>query len=384
MLGLAAVVTWAALYWDEYRHRIMRQKIEHALKQRTGGFYMVQYDQLTLDEAGGNLQIKNFSLKPDERVMKQEEASGQLPSLIVEITIPHLSVTGVKTPRALLKKEIVGKKILFKNPLIRIFYSGQGPDSLKNLPTRNVYKQVLGELKSIQAGTIEVEGGRIITQHLKTGEAGLVMHDVFIRLTEVAIDSTSAMDSSRLLFAKEVQVGCGRINWKTMDGFYDLALDSILIHSSSRTASARRFRIEPRLSERAFVKKKRWQDDRFDFGFREVRMEGLDMEALFRESIVAENMVIGSSSFRIYRDKGKPRDRKNRTGFYPHQVFRKLPVEVSVRKLELQNSFVEYKERNPVTGLSGKVQFHHVQVVIHHLDNSREENRQEVVMKVGS
>ena len=89
---------------------------------------------------------------------------------LLKITIPSILVTGVKTPRALLSKEIVGKKLHIINPVIDIFYTKAGKDSARNIPTRDVYQQILGNLNMIQIDTLEITGAQISTRNLKTGK----------------------------------------------------------------------------------------------------------------------------------------------------------------------------------------------------------------------
>ncbi len=85
------------------------------------------------------------------------------------IEIQSITVTGVKTPQALLNKEIAGSKLHIRNPVIDIVYTRKGEDSSKSVPTNEVYKQILGDLKQIKIDTLMVTGAQIMTRDLKTG-----------------------------------------------------------------------------------------------------------------------------------------------------------------------------------------------------------------------
>jgi hypothetical protein len=93
---------------------------------------------------------------------------------------------------------------------------------------------------------------------------------------------------------------------------------------------------------------------------------------LFNENIVADSILAGSASFKIYRDLSIVRDKKNRVGTYPHQSIDKIPISVQVKKLILSNTFVEYKEKSKISAQSGKVQFHNVYASITNLTNNNE------------
>jgi hypothetical protein len=81
------------------------------------------------------------------------------------------------------------------------------------------------------------------------------------------------------------------------------------------------------------------------------------MRKLSNEYLKAEKMSIGKSVFKIYRDLAKPRDKKNRVGYYPQQVLDDIPMDFNIGKVNVRNSFVEYKERNHIPGNRGLFSF---------------------------
>jgi hypothetical protein len=93
---------------------------------------------------------------------------------------------------------------------------------------------------------------------------------------------------------------------------------------------------------------------------------------LFEENLVADSILIGAATFKIYRDLAMPRDKKNRVGYYPQQVIQTIPVSFRVGKVILSNGFLEYKERNRITRQSGKVQFYSVYANINNFTNDKE------------
>ena len=95
------------------------------------------------------------------------------------------------------------------------------------------------------------------------------------------------------------------------------------------------------------------------------------MQRLLDEYIQADAMTIGGSSFKVYRDLARPRDKKNRVGYYPHQVLDNIPIRFAVKKVNIRNSFVEYKERNHITRQSGKVQFYSVNGTLTNFTNDK-------------
>jgi hypothetical protein len=83
---------------------------------------------------------------------------------------------------------------------------------------------------------------------------------------------------------------------------YNYSADSISLSTASGSAQIKRFVIDPALREDAFVKSLSTQDDRFNFQINNIRIHQINLQELFNEKLMADSLLIGSSSFKIYRD----------------------------------------------------------------------------------
>lgn len=377
---ILTVIAGSIVYWNIYKKQIIHNELENAIREKTGGLYILKYDTLRLDEVAGDLSVANLRLVYDSSKYITRLKAGNAPPILLKIEIPSLTVSGVKTPRALLNKEIVGKNIHIKSPVIQIIYTNTGKDSSRNVPTKEVYDQVLGDLDMIKVDTVEISGAQIITRNIQTGKETLQLKNTTIRLSNVAVDSKSKADASRFLFARQFFFYSENISWPSADRLYHYSADSISLDSEKRSAYIKKFLIDPQLSEDAFVKSLPVQNDRFDFVLASIQVHHIDMQQLFKESLFVDSILIGSSSFKIYRDLSIPRDKKNRIGSYPHQALSKIPIPVQIKKMILSNSFVEYKEKNTRTNQAGKIQFHDIAATITNVANTDEAIRKNNVM----
>ncbi len=377
---LLAGIAGGIIYWKAYRKQIIRNKLEDAVYDKTEGLYSLRYDKLSLDEVAGNLTVTNITLAYDSNKYASRLSKEDAPAILLAIQVPFISVSGVKTPRALLDKEIVGKKILIRDPVIQIVYTNAGKDSMRNIPTVDVYRQILGDLNMIKVDSLIITGAQISTSNLKTGEKNIKLENTSIRLLDVAVDSEAASDTTRLLFAKQLFLTSEKISWPSKNKLYDYSADSVSLTSASGSAYVKKFLINPTLNENAFVKSLPTQDDRFDFAINDIGIHDLDMHALFNERIVADSIHIRSASFKIYRDLSIPRDKKNRVGSYPHQALEEIPVPIRVKKIVLSNAFVEYKEKNPRTNQAGKVQFFNTYATLTNVTNDKNSIQENNIM----
>jgi hypothetical protein len=358
-------------YWNTNKKSIIRNKLESAIAEKSKGFYKVKYDNMEIDEIAGFLSVTNMQLSYDTNLYRMAVGMGKTPSLLLSIQIPELTVTGVKTPKALLENEIVGSKLEIKNPRIDIQYTNQGKDSGRHAPTKEIYEEILGGLDLIHIDTVLISGAQITTKNLKTGKSAVEIQDVFIRMIDIKVDSTGHMDDSRYLFAKELSVNAGKVTWASGNKRYKYRLENLSLNSGSRDLTIEKFNMNPTMDEQAFVNSIPTQDDRFDFSFNRVSLRNIDLQKLFNEVIVSESLVINAASFKVYRDLAIPRDKVNRVGKYPHQVIDDIPLPFKIGKLILSNTFVEYKERNHISRESGKVQFYNVHATINNFTNDK-------------
>ncbi|HEY6063941.1 MAG TPA: hypothetical protein VIV35_10055, partial [Chitinophagaceae bacterium] len=209
LLFFIAVITAGLWYWNTHKKAFIKNKLETAIREKSDGLYKIKYDSLDMDEIAGYLSITNMSLLFDStRYMRLKEA-GNGPSILLNIHIPEIIVSGVKTPRALIDDEIVGRKLEIKNPVINFVYTNSGKDSSRAIPPKEVYEQILGDMDLIQADTVLISGAQIITSSLQSKKTSIQIQDISIVLVDVKVDSSSNADTTRMLFAKKVSISCG-------------------------------------------------------------------------------------------------------------------------------------------------------------------------------
>jgi hypothetical protein len=381
LLVIIAAIAGGIMYWKVYRKQIIRHELENAISQKSEGLYAIKYENLKLDEVAGNLSVTHMKLTYDSAKYISLVKNNDAPPTLLNITIPSIIVSGVKTPRALIDKEIVGKKLLITNPVIDIIYTNAGKDSARNIPTTEVYEQILGGMDMIQIDTVEINGAQITTSNLKTGKKNVQFINTSIRLIDVSVDENSGKNPDQLLFAKQLFLESEKISFPSEDRPYNYVIDSVSLNSMTNSVHVKKFSINPLLGENAFVKSLPTQDDRFDFSINNIRLRNLDIHQLFNENIIADSILIGSASLKIYRDLSLPRDKKSRVGKYPHQLLDKIPVSLQVKKMVMSNTFLEYKEKSKITNQSGKVQFHNVSAIITNLTNNKDAVKADNVMR---
>ncbi|MCG2617050.1 hypothetical protein LZZ85_22330 [Terrimonas sp. NA20] len=372
IVGLLGIVAAAVIYWGFYRKQIIRTKLEDTIKEKSKGLYKIVYDKLDLDEVAGDLAVTDFSLSYDSMKYLSMKQANDAPPTLLNIKIPSIIVSGVKTPRALIDKEIVGKNLQINDPVIDIIYTYSGRDSLRSTPTREVYEQILGNLNLIKVDTLTVNNARISTRDINTGNVKVEVINTTIRLLDVSVDSASWKDTTRLLFAKQVEINAGSVTWKSKERPYSFGLDSVQLNSASNEIRVGHFHIDPLLPEDKFIQSLPRQDDRFDFSLKGISIKGMNFPALFKEELFADSIGVATASIKIYRDLGYKAGMRGPVKLFPHQSMVKAPLPFQIKKIVLSNAFIEYKERAVISRQAGKVQFYNTYATITNLTNRQD------------
>lgn len=377
LIGAGVVV------WDLYKRRIVRQELSRTVSEKTNNLYAITTGKLDLDEVAGNLTATDIHLQPDSLVYNQLSAAGNDPGILVRLQIPALSVTGVKTPRALINREIQGRRVLIDHPSIELLFTNKGKDSLNKVPNKEVYRQILGNLKLIALDTVSIVNARLIVKDWKTGRVQMQLDSLYIDLYGIAVDSLHEKDSTRIAFAEKVSLHCGKVSWSSANKLYRYEIRNVDFNSGQRKLSVGNTSIDPSLPEMAFLRQFKYATDRFDIHIRDIALVNLNIAALLKSSSVeADSLIVGESRYLIYRDISYPHDGKNRIGTYPHQALMKLPWNVYIGTVRFNNAYIEYKERNPKSRKSGRVRFHNAQVSIRNLTNDRQRLKEEGICKL--
>ncbi|MDF2191676.1 hypothetical protein [Paraflavitalea sp. CAU 1676] len=355
------------VYWNIHKRGIVRSTVKETVADKTNNLYSMSTGSFEVDEVAGNLTAKNIYLQPDSNVYNALKGTEDEPSVLVKLDIPELVVAGVKTPKALLNSAIDGRKVLIQSPRIELYFTGKGKDSLKTVPDKEVYRQVLGNLTMIKIDTLSIVNATLVTKDWKTGDIRMMFDSVSIDLFRIAVDSAHDKDTTRILFAEQANVLCKKARWTSKNKLYNYEVRNIEVNSGTRSLGISRFKIDPTLPEAKFLQQFKYAHDRFDIDFEGISMANLNVPMLLREEIEADSLILKNSNLRIYRDLSYPHDGKNRVGTYPQQMLMKLPYEVNIRHARFVHAFIEYKERNAKSGKSGKVQFHDASIWVSNL-----------------
>jgi hypothetical protein len=357
--------------WQFYKYSIVNRKVNEAVSGKSGGLYTIHYEGLVIDEVRGILHVKNIRILPDTAVFNRMVAEKREPSVLVGLTIPSLDIMGIKTPKALLTKQIEGSSIEIRNPSIEIMLSRFQKDTTVYDPARDISQQLLGKLFRIKIDSVKISHANVLVRKMYSPKLILSGDNISCLLSDLLIDSTTGKDSSRLFFSRNLEINGDQILFPSKNEKYKLHIGDIRFRSQNNSLYIGKVQLVPRLGEAEFASSFPVQKDRYDFSFGGISLLHLDRGGLWHKRIEADSLVIRSSSFKIYHDLSYPHDTVSKVGKYPQQQLMYLPIPINIRKIIFLQSFIEYKEKNPKSDSAGKLQFFNVAATISNVTNMK-------------
>jgi len=372
-LWAIGIIVVGVIGWQIYKYRMVSRKVGEAILNKTEGLYSIHYEGLSFDEVGGVLHAKNIQVVPDTAVYRQMVTEKRAPPVLLRLTIPALDITGVKTPKALLTKQIEGGKVEVIGPTIEILLGDGKKDSKRFHSAGDLSRELLGKLLKIQMDSVKVTQADVRVSHMNGKEVLFSSNNVTFLFSDVLIDSTSSGDSSRILFGRSLEMACDEIAFPTKNKKYRLHVAGVRFTSRNDALHIRQVKINPQLPEDAFAHSFPVQKDRYDFSLEDVDLVHISRQGVWDKEIVADSLVIGRSAFRIYRDLSRPPDTTSKVGKFPQQQLMRLPIPVRIKAAVFTNSFIEYKERNAKSDSAGKLQFYGVNAMLENISNRAED-----------
>jgi hypothetical protein len=374
VLVFALVITTGIVIYFNWRHNFLRHELPNLVFLKSDSLYKISYDDIYIDEVGGEVKIKNLRLVPDTTYKKTGDST--LPRQLLNVLVPELHITGVKTDQALLNSEIVAGRIELTDAQVVMYSNPRLNDTAKRnqkLDADDIYRAVLRSLERITVDTIILKNASYSIVGWITKDTALSAPSITAQLYNLNISDSTRGDTSRVLFSKKADLDVKSMVIREKKGRYNYKFNDVALHSNTRRFDVKSIYIVPLTSESEFMREAKYQTDRFNFDFNGLQFSNINVQELLQGNMIADSLVMDESMFKIFRDLSYPREDKSKKGNYPHQLLMKAPMDVALKTVVIRSGLIEYKEKNPKSDSSGKVRFQNVYAVLHNVSNRDED-----------
>jgi len=366
------LITAGFLFWRNYKYNLVNKKLDYLVTDKSNGLYQLNYKNLIIDEVLGNISAENVEMIPDSLVYQTLIDQKTAPENLFYLKIPKLIITGVKTPRALLNKEISAHIIKVENAEIEIQLGNENKEKNTGFSTKmrsDLYRLLLGKLRSIKADSIILENSTLTLMDIKSKTVRCMANGFSLRFSDVVIDSLIKNDSSDIVFSRNLAIHCNHLELPIKSKFYTIQVDGLDFNTQSNHIHTDQIKWKPLLSETDFAKANKYAIDRLDIRIGILDIWQIKLQALLSLQLIADSIQISDASFRIFRDKSFKHDSIDKTHNYPQEAIMRLAIPIHINKILVKGSYIEYKEKNDISDSSGKVMFFNVQAVFNNVTN---------------
>lgn len=374
LLLLVLLVALGLVYYKRWRNTFLHKKVPELVFLESDSLYRITYDAVDIDEVEGEITIKNLQLIPDSTYKKPTDST--LPRNLLRVTVPEVHITGIQTDAAILDKQVIASKVRLSSPVVTMFNNRRGDrDNDKNdntATTDKIYKVLLRGLQKIKVDTILITDADYHICKWPKGDTIFSGSKINAQLHRINISDSTSTDTARVLFAEKALLDVNKIVIRSKSRFYKYVFNDIKLKSVERSFAVEKLQIVPLLGEAAFMRAFKWQTDRLDFDLYNLLFRQVNVQEILNGNLISDELIIKKASFKIFRDKSYRQQKENKVGHYPHQELLKIPVSVALKKITVQNGYIEYKEKNPQTGSSGLVIFDDVNASLHNVNNRRD------------
>ena len=167
-------------------------------------------------------------------------------------------------------------------------------------------------------------------------------------------------------------------NWKisgdgttlsSKDGIYDMVIGAFDMEKKTGVMHLKEFRLKPRISWPDYVKQLKVQKDLYDFAFSNITAKDLNTSRLVSDNEFIAGELIVTPKMRIFNDRTIPFDKSSKVGLYPQQQLMAMDFPINIRKLDIRNGAVIYRERGNLSKKTGDVIFTNINGTVTNITN---------------
>lgn len=274
--------------------------------------------------------------------------------IISNKTLMQLSknkIVGISTNAFILNKQLKADSLITNGGELVIYKKKNASSKKETIEMENDFFDE-ASLKNIVIGSTNIT----IYNFNDKNETPLILKNVQFKATN--IDNVYAgTNIMRLISNSNWKVSGDGTSFFSKDNMYKINIGAFLLDNYNTVTTCKSVEVLPVLSEAKFAKQLRLQKDRYDLRVKNISIENLDFKKLIGESVLVADAASLSPVFNIYNDKTVKEDLSSKVGKYPQQLLQKLTTKVYIKKIIINDGYINYKEKGEVSKDIGEVYF---------------------------
>ena len=355
---LVAALVVLSFFINRLVEPLLRDRLHTLIVTGSDSLYQYQLGKLKANFFGGSVEVENLHIQINESRYQQLSAQHALPSLTMELHLVSGRIRGLRIFPLLFNKQISIREIDSKNADVVLLRHIRRDDAPEN--TQPLWKAIQPVINSIAIDRISMDGVKLLYRNADTSRSLKLQFDKCVaRFNDIKIDSAAAADTSRIVFAKAIDMQFYDLKFRSPDSSYKLKAEVISYSSATRQFEVTDFKIQPTLKEKKdFYAVAQRQQTMYVFEFEKARFTNLLLDRFFhRNMIVADTLYIDKPVLEAYKDRTYPPLFETKVGTYPHQKLLKASSTIILKGMVVNGATINYTEKGEKTGEEGFLNF---------------------------
>ena len=369
-----------AWYWKPTIAQAIRKNIELS----TNNLYSVTFKDLHINFLTGNFSIDSLRLKPNVSVYKKLDQTNQAPLYLFSIIIKKLEIKNTHPIQYYFNKKLYINKLHVEKPIITVYYNELR--AKRNKPTVNKYQKPYELIKntmiSLNIKDIIFKNTTLCIQidsATNKNRQFIFLSNFYVK--NLAIDAASQKNHNPF-YADDIGLSIRDFSYTNKDSSYNFKIEECTASTASKSFSVYNLAINPKLPEQNFCDKYGYQKTRYAFNFKSLVFKKFNFEEfIYRQVFRSELLEINKMKSNINLNKifkiNPYRERK-----FPQQIPFAIALPLTINKIKVINSEINYSELLPQNNLQWHVSFNKLKGEINNFTNEKKEINQNKLLKI--
>ena len=292
------------------------------------------------------------------------------------ISLSNTRVTGLSTNAFIYNRQIKADSLITAGGAIGVYKTLQKTGGAETVEIDNKFFDA-AVVKNIIIGKTVLT----VFNKINNNETPLILNNVEFAAAD--IDSIySGTDIFKLLSRSNWKFKAAGISFLTKDKIYNVQIGPFELDKIKNSISINNISVTPTISEAAFVKSLKVQKDLFNINFKNLLFKGAELSTLLDKKIIIADELSFEPVIKVFNDRTPPPDNTSKLGKYPFQSMMELKTLFFVKKVNVKNGYVSYRERGGLSKNIGDVFFSNVNGTVTNATNMENFIKQNNLMVV--
>lgn len=384
LLFIFLIVFGASWYISGKIKPVVQRELGAIVNKATNGLYDIYFDEVSVNPLTGNASLTNVNLVPDTSVYQQLVSQNKAPNNLYHIELQKLSIKKFHPFKIYFERKLEIDLLLFDKPHITMTNKSLAfnEDKLPQ-PEKSPYDYIKNIFTSLHVKTIDFKNAsfKYVNNNKATADVDTISN-ITITLKDWLIDATSAKDKSRFYLLKDAYVYLNNYTYATPDSMYYIKASQFEFSASAKKLNIKEFALQPRYSEQEFAKVNGYARDRYSLQLNNIDLHGINLFSYIKNrEVLADEMNIANGKLAVFNDNSYPKLLKDKTGKFPHQLFQKIDIPVTINKIKLNQLDISYAEFDEKSRQRGRISFNNTSGVINNVTNQYKYKRKNPIIE---